>query len=193
MVERNEQGEPEKVGYKRPPKENQFKPGQRGNPKGRPRGSRNLKTIVEESLTKTISVRRGNKTEKVPIVEVITDTFALKAAQGDVKAAGVVINFATKVGLLGGRNDATQTAGTERVVPAATSARPSGALVESVDPDLLSRDEQIDLAQIAERIDAGGDVIALSADDFARFKEIMNKGRGKNVVPQADDDLEQAA
>ena len=38
------------VGYKKPPREHQFKPGQSGNPSGRPPGTRNRRTIAAEML-----------------------------------------------------------------------------------------------------------------------------------------------
>jgi hypothetical protein len=39
------------VGYARPPIASRFKPGKSGNPHGRPRNSRNLKTIIQSALT----------------------------------------------------------------------------------------------------------------------------------------------
>jgi hypothetical protein len=126
-------------------------------------------------------------------MEAITDTFALKAAEGDPKAAGIVINLATKAGILDGRRDATANEGRDVVVPAKFGGRPSYALVESVDWNLLSKDEKIELAKIAERIDAGGEVIALGQDDLVRLKEILDKGRGKNVVPRVGEYEEKAA
>ena len=35
----------QKVGYRNPPQHTRFKPGQSGNPRGRPRGQRNLTTF----------------------------------------------------------------------------------------------------------------------------------------------------
>ena len=40
----------EAIGYKRPPKATQFQKGQSGNPRGRPRGSKNLSTLISEAL-----------------------------------------------------------------------------------------------------------------------------------------------
>lgn len=193
MVERNEQDEPKyEVGYRCPPKETRFKPGQCAYPKGRPRGSPNLKTALERMLRKKVSVRRGDKTSKVMMIEAMAENFTLKAVQGDRHAAGVIISLAQKAGVFDARNDVNQNRGTERNVPAAIRDRPSEAYVESVDPNLLSKEEQIDLSRIAEQIDAVG-VIELSDEDFARLKQIVNKGRGKIVVPSGGDDLDQAA
>ena len=38
------------VGYRRPPKTTRFKPGQSGNPKGRPAKARNFKSDVKKTL-----------------------------------------------------------------------------------------------------------------------------------------------
>ncbi|MGY3477315.1 DUF5681 domain-containing protein [Bradyrhizobium ottawaense] len=51
------------VGYGRPPREHQFKPGQSGNKNGRPKGSKNEATIINEILDRKIpsvtTARRG--------------------------------------------------------------------------------------------------------------------------------------
>ena len=49
------------VGNKCPPKQSQFKPGQSGNPAGRPKGSTNLKTKIDKELRKPISVVKNGK------------------------------------------------------------------------------------------------------------------------------------
>jgi hypothetical protein len=149
--------------------------------------------LIERALTKKIAVRKGEKTTKVPVLEVIAETFALKAAQGDRHAANVVINLAIKSGVLGSaRHDAVLSPAPE---PTATARdmRPSDKLVESLEPKLLSNDEKIELAKLAERTDLVGDVMELGDDDLLRLKEIVNKGRGKNVEPQPDGELDQAA
>ena len=38
------------VGYKRPPRATQFKPGQSGNPKGRTKGSLNIANVLAQTL-----------------------------------------------------------------------------------------------------------------------------------------------
>lgn len=45
-----------KAGYRRPPKHTQFKKGSSGNPGGRPRGSKNLRTYVVELAEKKIPI-----------------------------------------------------------------------------------------------------------------------------------------
>lgn len=45
-----------KVGYGCPPKEHQFKPGQSGNPKGRPKKNNNFAEDVLEEMSEMITV-----------------------------------------------------------------------------------------------------------------------------------------
>lgn len=63
--------EPDKVGYCNPPKATQFKPGQSGNPKGRPKGARGLNTIVIEKMTEKLPVRTARGKRKMAKVEVM--------------------------------------------------------------------------------------------------------------------------
>jgi hypothetical protein len=49
------------VGYRRPPEHRRFKPGQSGNPKGRPKGTRNFKTDLKSTLKIPVNVTRAGK------------------------------------------------------------------------------------------------------------------------------------
>ena len=46
----------ERVGYGRPPMMTRFRPGQSGNPRGRPKGARNLSTIVAAALSERVAI-----------------------------------------------------------------------------------------------------------------------------------------
>jgi len=74
------------VGYGRPPKHSRFKKGQSGNPKGRPKGSRNFANILEEELDQKVSVTDGGKRRRVSKRRLAIRQQVNKAAQGDPKA-----------------------------------------------------------------------------------------------------------
>ncbi len=46
-----------KVGYCRPPLANRFRPGQSGNPRGRPKGARNLRTVMAAALAEMVEIK----------------------------------------------------------------------------------------------------------------------------------------
>jgi hypothetical protein len=83
--------EDDKVGYKKPPKRSQFKPGQSGNPKGRKKGRRNLKTDLTSLLEKRIPIREDGEPRYVTRQEALLLSLFEKAVRGDVRASSQVI------------------------------------------------------------------------------------------------------
>jgi len=89
------------VGYGRPPVNRQFKPGQSGNPKGRPKGQKNFATILGETLHQKIPVRDKNgKTRWLTKQQVMYEVMTNKAVNGDAKAFTAVFQLADKHGAL---------------------------------------------------------------------------------------------
>ena len=79
--------------HQRPPRKGQFKPGQSGNPHGRPKNSRNIKTYIDELLSQTIPVIEGGKTRKIPRAEAIAIQLVNQAAKGEPKGLAAVISL----------------------------------------------------------------------------------------------------
>lgn len=87
---------PYSVGYGRPPVESRFKPGQSGNPAGRPKGRRNFQTMVRRCLEEEIEVSIGGaKKKKIPLMEAIFRRLLSKALSGDHKAVVQALNLAS--------------------------------------------------------------------------------------------------
>ena len=77
--------------YRRPPRRGQFKPGQSGNPNGRPKNSRNIKTHVERLLSAPIEVIDNGKKRKISRAEAIATQLVNLAAKGDPKGLAAVM------------------------------------------------------------------------------------------------------
>jgi hypothetical protein len=87
------------IGYCRPPKHTQFKPGQCGNPKGRPKRQRNVRTVVEDVLSERITIREGNRTRSLTKLDGIVLKTVNDALKGDAKALASVIALLRSVGM----------------------------------------------------------------------------------------------
>lgn len=74
------------VGYAKPPKEHQFKKGNKLG-KGRQKGAKGLKTIVNEAMGQKVTVKLGGKTVKFSKLELTVHQIITKSSQGDLKAA----------------------------------------------------------------------------------------------------------
>jgi hypothetical protein len=83
------------VGYGKPPVAHRFKPGQSGNPRGRPKGSRSnpaaltgerMKSILLEEAYRTIKVNEGTSQISVPMAQAVIRSLAVNAAKGNQRA-----------------------------------------------------------------------------------------------------------
>lgn len=82
------------VGYGKPPEHSQFKKGQSGNPKGRPKGVKNFSTDLREELNETVPVRENGKVKKLTKQRAILKAQVSKAMSGDGRAAEIVFKMA---------------------------------------------------------------------------------------------------
>ncbi len=77
---------PYEVGYGRPPKASQFRRGASGNPKGRPKGAKNLSTIVMKESRQRVRVSGPGGSRTVTKLEASVMQLTNKAAQGELRA-----------------------------------------------------------------------------------------------------------
>ncbi|MET0106614.1 MAG: DUF5681 domain-containing protein [Sedimenticola sp.] len=82
------------VGYGKPPKEHQFQSGQSGNPKGRPKGMKNLKTDLQEVLNEKVQVNAGGQTHTVTKQRAMLMRAIEQALQGNARTTELLVKLA---------------------------------------------------------------------------------------------------
>lgn len=85
------------IGYAKPPKHSQFKAENKAG-KGRPRGSRNMKSLVREVFEDKVPAKINGKTRKVSRVELGLRQLANKASTGDLKAIAHLLTLYERYG-----------------------------------------------------------------------------------------------
>ena len=114
-----------KVGYKKPPLHTRFQKGQSGNPRGRPRGSKNLSTLLTDALNEPVVVTEDGRRRKISKRELGFKQLANKFAMAEAQATKILL------GLIQER---------DRLAAEASAERPSfGADDEKVIANLLKR------------------------------------------------------
>jgi hypothetical protein len=81
------------VGYGRPPKHTQFRPGQSGNPKGRPRRAKGLNSIVRDTLTQKVAVRTAHGQKKISCIEAVLQKTVEQAMKGNPRALAELLKL----------------------------------------------------------------------------------------------------
>jgi hypothetical protein len=90
---KNSESPSNEVGYGKPPTATQFQPGKSGNPSGRPKGARNLDTLMAEELVLPVKIREQGVEHTVSKGHAMLKALFAKAMQGDVRAVATVIEW----------------------------------------------------------------------------------------------------
>ena len=86
MAEKTKPSGDNEVGYGKPPKEHQFKPGQSGNIKGRPKSRKSGLTDISGLLNEPVKVKAGGKVREMGPFEAGLWKLARRAVDKDLRA-----------------------------------------------------------------------------------------------------------
>ncbi|MFC6637015.1 hypothetical protein GV827_22570 [Sulfitobacter sp. JBTF-M27] len=100
------------VGYGKPPSQAQFEKGKSGNPKGRPKGTRNFATDLDEVLAEQITITEGGQRRKVSSQLAALKRLKEKALKGDARALDRLLELANR------RSSEIEGSNSERVLKA---------------------------------------------------------------------------
>jgi hypothetical protein len=81
-------------GYGKPPQHTRFKPGQSGNPRGRPKGSLNFTTDLKTVLLAPVALNDGGRSRRVTTQKAALLRLREKALKGDVRALDRFLSLA---------------------------------------------------------------------------------------------------
>lgn len=85
------------VGYRRPPRRTRFKPGQSGNPQGRPKGLKSLSQLVSRELDRRVFLTEEGRRRRVSKREVLAKQITKDALAGNAKARETVFGLDQQV------------------------------------------------------------------------------------------------
>jgi hypothetical protein len=81
------------VGYGKPPHHTRFQKGQSGNPRGRPSGSKNLRTLLSEALNEPVTITENGRRRKITKREAIVRQVVNCSATADWRAVKILLDI----------------------------------------------------------------------------------------------------
>ena len=85
------------VGYGKPPRHTRFKPGRSGNPRGRPSGSKNLSTLLNEALNEPVIVAENGGQRKISKRRAIIKQLVNQSAKADLRATKILLDILQEI------------------------------------------------------------------------------------------------
>lgn len=81
------------AGYGRPPRSTRFAKGVSGNPRGRPKGSRNVAAVFAKTLREKVVINEHGQRKTITKLEAAIKQFVNKAASGDLRALQLLVSL----------------------------------------------------------------------------------------------------
>ena len=128
------------VGYGKPPRHGGFQKGRSGNPRGRPKGSKNFATLLAEALDEKVQVTEDGRRRRVTKRELVVKQLVNKSAAADLRAIKQLTDIVERVERVERRSG---------TAPAPASPQAFTAADEEVIAELRKRIERDIRAQIA--------------------------------------------
>ena len=107
MADKKKPSGDNEVGYGKPPKEHQFKPGQSGNIKGRPKSKKSGLTDISGLLNEPVKVKAGGKVREMGPFEAGLWKLAKRAVDKDLRAILKFVKICEEYGVIAARPAAT--------------------------------------------------------------------------------------
>ena len=123
----SEDYEADAVGYKHPPRAHQFRPGQSGNPSGRPKGARNFRSELREELSEVVTVRDGEREIQVSKQRALIKSLVAAAIEGNQRAAASVLAICVRMLADADDDEAIEDVGDREIVEAFTKRKKRAA------------------------------------------------------------------
>jgi Family of unknown function (DUF5681) len=86
----------ESVGYKRPPRSRQFRPGQSGNPTGKNKGARNIATELQDILSEQVTFAENGTLKTMSKQRALASALVSAAIDGDLRATAIVMSHLSR-------------------------------------------------------------------------------------------------
>jgi hypothetical protein len=132
-----ESDKPYEVGYGKPPTETRFVKGASGNPRGRPKGSKNVFSVMQKAARERITVTQNGRVRTLTKLEAGATQLSNKAAGGDLRAIRELLLW---------------------------SRQAEEALSADLPPDAMQEADRAVMASLVKRIQSSQDATSKSAE-----------------------------
>ena len=82
-----------RVGHRRPPIATRFRAGVSGNPRGRPKGAKNLSSVVAATLGERVTVTENGRRRSITKLEAAVKQLVNRAASGEARSLKLLLPF----------------------------------------------------------------------------------------------------